>query len=254
VIAARRGVEVANTDILIRSYHRDFRWLSYCLRSIALFCSGFRQIVLVVPQSSAGRLKQLDLRGVVVAICGNYEVDYLGQQATKIKADLFSDADYICHVDSDWVFTRPCRPSDLHAGGRLTVGMTPYAALPPDIPWKQATERLLGHEVTHDFMRRQPYTFPRWLYPELRDDAERRHGQDIESYILRQPPLGFSEFNALGSFAYARHRAAFAWLDAGDASLPPPICKCYWSWGGLSEPIREDLERILHPADRAWPC
>ena len=245
---------MASHDIFIRSYYRDFCWLTYCLRSIATFCTGFRRIVLVVPKSDAPRLTKLDLGGVSVADCRNYEIDYLGQQVTKIKADLFSDADYICHVDSDWIFTRPCRPADLYVGGKLAIGMVAYTELPPTIPWKSATEKLLGHVVRHDFMRLQPYTFPRWLYPALRDDVERRHGQDVESYILRQSPLGFSEFNALGSFAYARHHDDFAWLDIGDRGLTPPLCKCYWSWGGLSEPIRKEIEAILHPARWKQSC
>jgi hypothetical protein len=38
------------TDIFIRTYGKDLEWLKYCLRSVAKYCSGFRQIVIVIPK------------------------------------------------------------------------------------------------------------------------------------------------------------------------------------------------------------
>lgn len=245
---------MVSCDIFIRSYYRDFNWLLYCLRSIELFCCGFRNVVLVVPRSSAAKLRQLRIPAVKVHICKEYDPDYLGQQITKLNADCYTDADFICHVDSDWIFTRPCRPSDLFIDGKLTIGMTSYADLPAGIPWKKATERFLGGEISYDFMRRQPYSFPRWLYIALREHAERWHGQNIESYILGQMPLGFSEFNALSAFAFAHHHQEFVWLDAMDTSLPAQLCICYWSWGGLTPAIRLELDNLLRIDDRGLAC
>jgi hypothetical protein len=254
IIRMENSADMASCDIFIRSYYRDLDWLLYCLRSIELFCSGFRNVVVVVPGSSAGRLRRLGIPEVTVHICKDYDPDYLGQQITKLHADLYTDADYICHVDSDWIFTRPCHPSDLFIEGKLTIGMTSYADLPQAIPWKKATERFLGWEVSYDFMRRQPYSFPRWLYAALREHAEHRHARDIESYILSQPPLGFSEFNAMGAFAFFRHHEAFVWLDAMDATLPSPLCICYWSWGGLTPAIRLEMDNLLGIDDRGRAC
>ena len=132
--------------------------------------------------------------------------------------------------------------------------MISYDRLHPTVPWKKATERFLGWEVSDDFMRRQPYSFPRWLYPALREYAEKRHAQSIESYILRQPPFGFSELNAISGFAFARHHQEFVWLDATDVTLPSPLCRCYWSWGGLTPAIRMEIDDLLAIDNRGLEC
>ncbi len=232
-------------DIFIRSYHRDFDWLKWCLRSIAQHCRGFRDVVVVVPESSRARLDRFGLHGVRTLSCPNYPLDYLGQQVTKLHADFLTDADFICHVDSDWIFVRPCTPGDLIEGDKAAVVMTPYRLLHPDIPWRRPTERFLGGAMPYEFMRRQPYTFPRWLYPAVRDHALQRHRVDIETYVLRQPPLGFSEFNALGGYALQNHQDRFAWRNVSVQPLGEPLCWCFWSWGGLTPAIQQEIEVLL---------
>jgi hypothetical protein len=235
---------MATHDIFIRSYHRDFEWLAYCLQSIERHCSGFREVVLVVPASSRAKLDWLGLRGTRTVTCRNYETDYLGQQVTKLHADQISDADYICHVDSDWIFTRRLTPDDLFVDGRPSAGTMPVARLPSALPWPRAMQRFFGRPVAFDFMRRQPYVFPRWLYPALRRYALARHGTDLASYVLAQPPLGFSEFNALSGFAFFEHHGSFTWLDVADDPRAPH-CRAFWSWGGLTPAIRGEIEMLL---------
>ena len=36
-----------NVDIFIKTYHKDFIWLEYCIKSIKKFCKGFRDVVIV---------------------------------------------------------------------------------------------------------------------------------------------------------------------------------------------------------------
>jgi hypothetical protein len=241
-------------DIVIRSYHRDFEWLHYCLRSIERFCRGFRDVVLIVPTSSRAKLDWLGLRGTRTMTCRDYPIDYLGQQVTKLHADLVSDADYLCHVDSDWVFTRPCAPHDLLVDGKVAVGMVDYRRLHPGIPWRRATERFLGRSVAHDFMRRQPYMFPRRQYAALRDFCRARHGVDLETWVLRQTPLGFSEFNALAAHAFFHEPEAYAWVEADDPTLDEAPCRAYWSWGGITEAIRCELDAVLASDAAEAPC
>lgn len=180
-----------------------------------------------------------------VVTCPDYRDDYLGQQVTKLHADLLSDADYICHVDSDCVFQRPTTPENLAGAGRPYVLMEPYARLDPHVPWRALTERFLGGKVTHEFMRRPPYTFPRWIYPELRDHCRALHGTTLEDYVLGRPPRGFSEFNALGAYAYRHHRDAFTWIDATHGSAPPEPCRVFWSRQDLDATVREEISRLL---------
>lgn len=231
-------------DIFIRSYYRDFSWLAYCLEAISRHCRGFRKVVLVVPASSRERLDWLGLKADETLTCPDYRDDYLGQQVTKLHADLLTDADFICHIDSDCIFQRRTRPADLFQDGRPRVLMARYARLDRHVPWKALTERFLGWPVANEFMRTPPYTFPRWLYPALRQHAQAKHGMPLEQYIVSQPPRGFSEFNALSAYAFRRHREHFTWVDVHRQAPPKPVCRVYWSWAGIDAKTRGELEAL----------
>jgi hypothetical protein len=240
----------APCDIVIRSYYRDFRWLRHCLASVDRYCHGFRSVVVIIPQASLAKWRWLGLHADRVVCCPAYRDDYLGQQVSKLHADVYSDADYICHVDSDCIFRRPTRPGNLADAGRPYVLMEPYARLDPHVPWRALTERFLGEEVNHEFMRRPPYTFPRWIYPALRKRCQARHGMSLAEYVLSQPPRGFSEFNALGAYAYRHHRDAFTWVDVADSAVPPEPCRVFWSRQNLDAVVCQEIRGLLAATDR----
>jgi hypothetical protein len=234
-------------DIFIRSYWRDVAWLRYCLESIALYCHGFRDVIVAAPQSSRERMERADLWPEARFVWSrNYADDYLGQQATKLMADQHTDADLICHVDSDCLFNVRTTPEDLMREGRPLIARRSIAALGGRTPWRGPTEAFLGWPVSHDYMHHPPFLFPRWLHGDVRTHALDTHGVDIETYLAAQPPRGFSEFNVLGALAWERHRDAFAWIDA-EASPPRPRCRWFWSWGGLDAGARKEIEQILRP-------
>jgi len=240
-------------DLFIRTYWKDIGWLRYCLESIAAYCEGFRDVIVVAPASSRERIERAGLRpGARFVWCRDYADDYLGQQATKLMADLHSDADLICHVDSDCVFNIRTTPRDLMQGRRPFISRRSIEALGGRSPWRKPTETFLGWPVAHDYMCHPPFLFPRGLYAEVRAHATSVHGVDIETYLAAQPRRGFSEFNVLGALAWARHREAFAWIDA-ETSPRAPRCRWYWSWGGIDPAIRLEIERILHPVTDGAP-
>ena len=232
-------------DIFIRSYHKDFEWLRYCLRSIRKHGRGFRRVLLVVPPSSFKPAAAFfELSDAV--FCGReYRDDYLGQQVTKLYADEYTDADYICHVDSDYLFWRELTAEELIPGGTPLIAWTPYSELPDDSVWQRITETFICEQVPGNFMRRPPFVFPRWLYPRLRDYAEQKHAQSIDNYVMSQPPRGFSEFNALAAYAFHFHRDAFRWEQMRAHDNNETFCKWYWSLGGLTPAIRRQADAIL---------
>jgi len=236
-------------DLFIRSYWKDLEWLRFCLDSIHRYCHGFRSVIVVLPRSTAPWLRKAPLPPQVrVEFCRDYQDDYLGQQVTKLLADVFSDADYICHVDSDCVFFRPTSPVDFIVDGKPRVLMQSYELVGRHCPWQQPTEQFLGCRVLDNFMRQQPFTFPRWLYAAMRGHALAMHGTDIESYVTGRPLRGFSEFNALGAFAWQYHHEDFVWVDTAVALPVAPHCRWYWSWGGIDPATREEIQDILHVA------
>jgi hypothetical protein len=234
-------------DILIRSYWRDFGWLAYCLASIEKHCHGFRSTIVVVPSSSSARLRRLgdSLSRVRIELCDEYRDDYLGQQVTKLNADALTDADLVCHVDSDCVFVRDVSPLDLLRGGKVRVLMRPTALLGRHRPWHRSTEEFLGWSVAYDFMQHPPFTYPRWLYAHVRRHCVAVHGVALADYVASRPPRGFSEFNVLGAFAYERERDRFSWVDTSREDAGEPSCRWYWSWGGIEPSIRSELDALL---------
>jgi len=234
-------------DILIRTYHRDLEWLGYCLSSIEKFCTGFRSTLVMVPKSTIPWLARsgISTDATRLVVCPDYKDDYLGQQVSKLYADVVTDAELICHVDADCLFSRPVTPGDLSPRGKVRILMAPAAALGRQYPWRRPTEKFLGWRVEYDYMRRPPFTFPRWLYDEVRTFCLEVHGVTLDRYIVSQPPRGFSEFNVLGAFAFERHRDRFDWVDTAEEPSPAELCRWFWSWGGIDAGTRDQIAEIL---------
>jgi hypothetical protein len=234
------------TAILIRSYWKDLDWLHLCLRSIEQYCRGFEEVVVAMPESSRDWVDRSPwIHGVRTFFCPKYRDDYLGQQVTKLRADLIVDAELIAHVDADCIFTRLTQPHDLAPEGRPRVATRPIADLCRHYPWRRPTEEFLGFPVELDFMQRPPFVYPRWLYPLLRRHCLEKHGMPIERYVTSRPTRGFSEFNTLGAYAHRHHAANFEFPRASMAGAPLPHCDWYWSWGGLTPEIRQRIEASL---------
>jgi hypothetical protein len=236
--------------LFIRSYWRDFDWLALSLASVARYCRGFDDIVTVIPRRSEPWLRGAALPRVGrIELCRDYRDDYLGQQATKLQADQFTDADLIWHIDSDCIFTRPVSPEDFLVDSKPQITMRPVEQLGRERPWQKPTDAFLGLPVVFDFMCHPPFTFPRWLYARVREHAVTEHGLDIDAYLERQPPRGFSEFNVLGAFAWLRWREHFAWASwHGDDRRSP--CRWYWSWDRVRPETRAGIDEILAAHER----
>jgi hypothetical protein len=236
-----------NCDILIRTWRKDLPWVELCLAAIERYARGFRSVVVVLPRSAEPWLRRYvrSSARVRVELCRDFPDDYLGQQVTKLFADTYSDADLVCHVDSDCILSRPTTPEDLAPHGRPRVVMRPYSLLGRHWPWRGPTEEFLRWPVEHDFMQQPPFVYPRSLYSEVRAHSEVVHRQDIETYVMSRPPRGFSEFNVLGAFGRVRHPDDFIWVDS---SLEDPGRGCsrwYWSWAGLDRSTRKEIEALL---------
>ncbi len=218
------------TDIFIKTYPHDYKWLEYCLRSIAKFATGFRQTVVVYDLNDGNELfdqimktpyaESISLVGVPAPTVkhgdGMRGEGYLWQQVCKLYADEYTDADEILYIDCDTVFNRPVTPETFRTdAGIIKWMMTPYEKT--DTPWKKVIETFLGETVEFEFMRRFPFVVPRWLLAELRDCCAELHGISLQTYVMAQGT--FSEFNAMGAFAYECYRDDFHWINTEE--VPP---------------------------------
>lgn len=242
-----------NVDIAIRSYVKDFQWLRYCIASLDKYTTGFRNLLVVVPDAHMDELRKQvpdlwKLKTLKLVLNGTtpLEDDYLGQQITKLTVHQLTDADVFCHVDSDCVFTRPFSPQDLFsADGRLKLLMTAYTELPKDMPWKPITEKFIGSPVDFEFMRRMPLSYHRATYEGVYLHSLKVHNASIANYIAAQPYHAFSEFNALGAWAYMHQQDKYEFSNTHGMNLQPPPCVQYWSWGGITPDVEQDIGKAL---------
>lgn len=203
-------------------------------------------MVLAIPRGDRDRLKQINVpNGVEILYCRRYANDYLGQQITKLHADEHCSADYICHVDSDCVFREKIMPIDLFKNEKPTWVFSNFESIPGSSDWQAMTERFIGFDVANDYMRRQPLCFPRAIYPALRKFCLEQHHLSILEYVLDCSLSGFSEYNALGAFAHKYYPHWFSWVDKEDGNVDEQFCRWFWSWGGVSKEIREEMSQIL---------
>lgn len=234
-----------NCDIVVRSYYKDIDWLCYCLAAIHEHAVGFGSVVVVLPESSEPWLRRMSMPpgNARFEWCEEFSDDYLGQQVTKLYADSLTDAELICHLDSDCILSRRTTPESLAPSGRPFVVTRPASQVDRHVPWQGPTEEFLGWPARHDFMQQPPFVYPRWLYPAVREHCRIRHGMELSDYVVSRPPRGFSEFNALGGFAFERFPDHFNWVETTMA--PEPHCRWFWSWGGLGPSERRVVESLI---------
>lgn len=238
------------TDVFLRSYAGDIAWVPYALRSIHKFVSGIRNVIICVPADEYDRFNSLKLTKEILRSSRFPNSDgYMDQMRDKLMAFLLTDADTILFWDSDVVAIRSFSPVDLLIDGKPRWLVTPYAKLvnadgSPAVPWRPITEKAIGRPVEFETMRAHPLMATRESLLEFRDFMEKLHGVSLQQYIAAQPSREFSEWNALGAWAfyYAPHHFAF-WHT--DVSVPEPFVRQFWSWGGITPEIRAEMERIL---------
>lgn len=232
-------------DLFLKTFPEDYPWAEYCLRSIDKFCTGFRRLVIVAPDASCPRPSVVPHILVTIPEMPN---GYNWQQVCKLKADQYTDADFILYCDSDTIFTRPVTPETYMRDGKIMWLMTPFENAREDQKraWVPVMMKWMGKLPEFEWMRRHPFVFPRWLCAEMRVFCQHQHGCTLEDYVMGQGRgLTFSEFNNAGFLAYEKFRDSFAWINTETDPVPPETTLQKWSRGGLTPEIKAEFEEIL---------
>ena len=238
------GEDNFKMDIFIKSYSKDFSWLSYCVRSIEKFVKNVNNVIIVIPEKDL-HLFNLTLSPKfqlhVVNESGN---GYLFQQYIKMTAHHYSQADYIMFVDSDCVFTKEIDFHELVKNEKPTILMTKYSELVDKngkslVPWQSPTEKVFGQSVKYEFMRRNFLVYKSSTLEHL----EKWFPHDLKNYILSQTI--FSEFNVIGAFAYFFENNNYNFIDTKNWTYEEPPGKQFWSYSGLTEIEKQELESLL---------
>lgn len=233
-------------DLLLKTFPADYPFAEYCVRSIDKFCSGFRKLIIVTPQST-GCPSPTSLPYTVV-IESEVANGYNGQQLVKMNADKYSDATHFLFCDSDTIFTKPVTPETYMRDGKPLWLMTPFEKAREDQKqaWIPVMTKWMGKAPEFEFMRRHFFMFPRWLCEEIKKFCQEKHGMSLEDYVMKAGPgLSFSEFNCGGFLAYEKFRDRFAWVNTETDEVPELTALQHWSRGGLTPDIVAEFETIL---------
>lgn len=240
-----------NTAIFIRSYNKDFEWLSYCVRSIRKFCSGFSEVVLVIPNGQQVQLtREISERIDRLHTVKEHTRGYLDQQITKLQAHHWlPDTDQILFVDSDCLFTTPATPESFMRDDKPLLLKTAYDVFRRQqeqtgkkqdvLCWQPITEAAIGFPVAYEYMRRLPILHDVRTLVEI----ETRYPRMID-HIRSIRGNGFSEFNVIGAVAERYLSHLYHIQDTEAEPLPPAVCEQSWSWGGISDEKREHMKWV----------
>jgi FkbM family methyltransferase len=220
------------TDIFIKTCNHDKQYHEYCLQSIKKYCTGFRNTVVVE---------------------GEHENGYIYQQVIKMHADEYTDADFILVTDSDTLFNQPVTPESFMADGKPIWYMTPFSTIFNDesLPannrntlnhWSKSMYDFCGIESPFEFMRRQPFMFPRYVLKDIQQYCLKTHGKSLKQYPLDKGV--FTEWNVLGFYCWLYHRDAFTWINTDDGIGDAPV-RQFKIWGDTADENLEEIKQIL---------
>lgn len=236
---------MTNTDILIVSCAKHFNWLRYALLSCKRFATGFRQIKILIPDEDLSaitplltELSQKDGIGSRVQCYGDWPgKGFLRHEHVIMCSDEFTDADFVCHIDSDCMFTEPVTPEDYFVNGKPVMVHASFHWLVTEQQanlgmWQVAVEKAVGWIPTEETMRRHPAVHYRETYKVARRCIEEHTKMSCADYIKsceNSFPQTFSEFPTLGAVAWKFFWSEYHWLDQGKGEWPySKLCQ-WWS-------------------------
>jgi uncharacterized phage-like protein YoqJ len=250
-------------DIFIRSYQKEFPLLQHCLYSILKFVSGFRKIIVCVREKEYERLIQLlqdkqfyleNLEKIQIVKALNYpdNLDYCGQQISKLNADIFTDAEYILYVDSDCVFYDSFDIQNImfDENKKIILLIEKWEKLPDNFHvWKRFLEKV-GLPTPFEFMRRFPFLYPSSILPKVRDYIVKRYNKNFQNSCLTiydNRTDNFSEFNLLGAYAYINDSQNYHFIMQNDYSNEIPLKQLQNYFYDHSVSLQEEeMKKILH--------
>lgn len=231
-----------NIDIFIRTYHKDIPWLNYALESIHKYVTGYRRVIVTIPAGEGHLLKHLTAETVIEV--EDMADGYLGQQLTKMEAWKYTDADAVVFWDSDVIAAEPIDvKSEYFHEDKPILYKTRYSSI--ESPWRAITEKAVKFPVEWEYMRRLPLVYLRSTLWECQTFIEAIQGIGLRAYVERQPLRAFSEFNVIGAFVDEHRRNQYHILDTEAIDLPPNKVLQFWSWGGITAEVREQINKAL---------
>ena len=229
-------------DIFIRTYKRDFPLLKCTLYSILKYVTSFRSIVVTVRDKEyidlMNTLKierffinNIDKIKIISVPNFSDNMDYFGQQITKLHADMYTDAEYIMFLDSDCVFydNFDIQKEMFDKDEKVILLVEKWENLPKTYDVWKTFLQVCDFKTEFEFMRRVPLIYPSKICKNLRHymsakykikftDACLQIYNSTDTYLQHKY---FSEFNLLGAYSYIYEPNYFNFINQADVSSIP---------------------------------
>lgn len=227
--------------IFTRTYDGDAKWLERTLPLNVERCKDYSDYIVTGIYDECTKVREIcDKNGVRFVPHNEARLianGYINQQYTKMIADLLApNMDYILYCDADTYATEENTPADYFIDHKPYMLLSEWDKVGQAVCWKAPTHRAIGVEPTYEFMRRLPMMYPRVSITKSRSHIESIHRMGIGRYLSNQQQ--FSEFNAIGAWAYRYEPELFRWINAeDDEGYPADKFKQCWSHGDMEEQI-----------------
>lgn len=238
-------------DIFIKSYRNDF-WLLYlCLKTITRNVTGYKNIILLIPEEDKDLFdtRNLPERTMVHYVPDIKAKGWLWQQWLKLSAYKYCFAPFIMFADSDCIFTYPINLENFVSDGKPEILYTDWEKVGDAIAWKKPTEDFMKEPVPYEFMRRNCCIYHRSTLVAIGEYAP-----DLDKTIISAEK--FSEFNCMGAFAYKYERENYNFVNTDNWTFVPAKAEQLWSHaskkGGVSETHLREYIRTLETIMRAF--
>lgn len=211
-------------DIFIKSYPKDFNLLYYALMSIDKNVTGYNQLQLVLPLGSNEQFKPpIVPKNLVIHWEQEEGNGYMFQQYCKMTAYKYSNADYILFSDSDCIFHEPIDVSTRINNGKPEILYTHYDKVGNGNIWKKPTEKFVNQPIEYELMRRNCLTYHRSTLVNIAAQYP-----NLKQIILSSSM--FSEFNAIGAWAYLHEHEKYTFTNTDHWDYTEPIAIQLWSY------------------------
>jgi hypothetical protein len=235
-------------EIFLVTYAPDAHWLEWSLKSIKRFASGFSGTTVLAPIKDANVIRPIcERHGALLVLDQRAEspLGFLDHMVKKCYADQYCPgADFVFHTDSDVMFIELASPETFFKDGKPIMLVEPYAHLKrtknPAACWYESTRSILKWEPPYETMRRHGAVYPRDVYGKFRSYIEQTYQKPFRTFMLAQhpsPPLGWSEFNCLGSYAQRFMPQQFTTIDVSRSPWPTHPLIQFWSQGPIDKPV-----------------
>lgn len=224
-------------SLFVRSYSKDYEWLSHSIRSMRANLVGISERILCVPYND---IVPNDISSFFDKVVRSHEYlpGYLQQQVDKVRAYTHCLHDNILFSDSDCIYFQRYDANQMLDGNAVKLYQTKYSSLAGQVlAWRDITRACTGIDPEYEYMRCFPIMHKSWVCRAL----DNHH--TYKEYLKVVKPNNLSEFNALGVIAKDQFPNDYVFIDT-EESLPTQTAKQYWSWGGITPDISKELESI----------